>query len=194
MKRLFIIIIALLSTVSAPAQTMIDDIGAWAEEWGYAFSKEGRQNWKPEFTARVYGGLVTGGYAFTGGVRIDSKRTLGLMVWNGTTWIDAAPAHVYSISAGIYKRRYFHLGKKDIVALYSDLSIGAGYVYNISGGYMTNPETGETVKTIDYSEGDILFSATWQSGIRVRFWRNIHMFLGPTISTNTFGLHLGVGF
>lgn len=194
MKRLLIITTALFTALSVPAQTLVDDARAWAEELSYSFSNEGRQNWKPEFTARFYGGLVTGGYAITGGVRIDSKRTLGLMVWQGRTWIDAAPAHVHSISAGIYKRRYFHLGKKDIVALYSDLSIGAGYVYNISGGYKTNSETGETVKTIDYSEGDILFSAAWQSGIRFRFWRNIHMFLGPTISTNTFGLHLGVGF
>lgn len=47
---------------------------------------------------------------------------------------------------------------------------------------------------IEDSPGDIIFAATWQPGIRFRFWRNVHLFLGPTISTNTIGLHLGVGF
>ena len=189
------IIALLISAIqSIKAQTMADDAKVWFEGWKYALSKEGRQNWKPEFTARVYAGFVTEGPAITGGVRIDDKRTLGMMVWKGSTWIDAAPARVFSISTGLYMRRYFHLGKKDIVALYSDFAIGVGYVYKMNGGYMTNTETGETVKTTDYSEGDVLFSATWQPGIRFRFWKNLHLFLGPTISTNTVGLHLGMGF
>ena len=195
MRKVLLIIALLISAIQPiKAQTMADDAKVWFEGWKYALSKEGRQNWKPEFTARAYAGFVTEGPAVTGGVRIDDKRTLGLMVWKGSTWIDAAPARVYSISTGLYMRRYFHLGKKDIVALYSDFAIGAGYVYKMNGGYMTNAETGETVKTTDYSEGDVLFSATWQPGIRFRFWKNLHLFLGPTISTNTVGLHLGMGF
>ena len=195
MRKVLLIIALLISTIQPiKAQTMADDAKVWYEGWKYALSKEGRQNWKPEFTARAYAGFVTEGPAITGGVRIDDKRTFGLMVWKGSTWIDAAPARVYSISTGMYMRRYFHLGKKDIVALYSDFAIGAGYVYKMNGGYMTNAETGETVKTTDYSEGDVLFSATWQPGIRFRFWKNLHLFLGPTISTNTVGLHLGMGF
>ncbi len=180
--------------VPLKAQTMADDAKVWAADWKHAFSAEGRQAWKPEFTARVYAGFVTEGPAVTGGVRIDDKRTLGLMVWEGDTRIDAAPASVHSISTGMYMRRYFHLGKKDIVALYSDFAIGTGYIYRIDGGYMTNVETGETVRTYDQnSEGDILFAATWQPGIRFRFWKNLHLFLGLTISTNTIGIHLGVG-
>lgn len=194
MKRLLIIAISLLMGFSARAQTMADDARSWTEGWKYAFSQEGRQNWKPEFTARLYAGFVTEGPAITGGVRIDDKRTFGLMVWQGKTWIDAAPASVYSISTGLYMRRYFHLGQKDIVAFYCDFAIGAGYVYKMNGGYMTNTETGETVKTTDYSKGDVLFAATLQPGIRFRFWKNLHLFLGPTVSTNTVGLHLGVGF
>ena len=195
MRKVLLIIALLISAIqSIKAQTMADDAKVWFEGWKYALSKEGRQNWKPEFTARVYAGFVTEGPAITGGVRIDDKRTLGMMVWKGSTWIDAAPARVFSISTGLYMRRYFHLGKKDIVALYSDFAIGVGYVYKMNGGYMTNTETGETVKTTDYSEGDVLFSATWQPGIRFRFWKNLHLFLGPTISTNTVGLHLGMGF
>ncbi len=194
MKRLFVISIALLTGLAAGAQTMADDAITWAEGWKYAFSQEGRQNWKPEFTARLYAGFVTEGAAVTGGVRIDDKRTIGLMVWQGKTWIDAAPASVYSISTGLYMGRYFHFGQKDIVALYCDFAVGAGYVYKMDGGYMTNAETGESVKTTDYNKGDVLFAATLQPGVRFRFWKNLHLFLGPTVSTNTVGLHLGVGF
>lgn len=196
MKRLLILAAALFvsTMVSLKAQTMADDAKVWADGWKHAFSAEGREAWKPEFTARVYAGFFTEGPAVTGGIRIDDKRTLGLMLWKGNTYIDAAPARVHSISTGLYMRRYFHLGKKDIVALYSDFAIGAGYIYRIDGGFMTNVETGETVRTYDQnSEGDILFAATWQPGVRFRFWKNLHLFLGPTISTNTIGFHLGVG-
>ena len=184
----------ILSCVTLRAQTMADDVRSWSEGWKYAFSLEGRQNWKPEFTARYYAGFFTEGPAITGGVRVDDKRTFGLMVWQGRTYIDAAPADVYSLSAGLYMRRYFHLGQKDIVALYIDFAVGAGYVYKMDGGYMVNLETGETVKTTDYDKGDVLFAATFQPGVRFRFWKNLHLFLGPTISTNTVGLHLGLGF
>ena len=194
MKRLIVITIAILAGLSAGAQTMEDDLRIWAEGWKYAFSREGRQNWKPEFTVREYRGFFTKGPAITGGVRIDDKRTLGLMVWQGVTYIDAAPADIYSISAGFYMRRYFHLGKKDIVALYSDFAVGAGYVYKMTGAYKINAETGEIVNETDYNKGDVLFAATWQPGMRFRFWKDVHIFLGPTISTNTIGLHLGVGF
>lgn len=91
MKRFLVIELALLIGLTATAQTMADDARSWTEGWKYAFSQEGRQNWKPEFTARLYAGFVTEGLAITGGVRIDDKRTFGLMVWQGKTWIDAAP-------------------------------------------------------------------------------------------------------
>lgn len=194
MKRFLMIELSLLIGLTSSAQTMADDIKVWAEDWKYAFSAEGRQALKPEFTARVYAGFVTEGPAITGGVRVDDKRTLGLMVWQGETYIDAAPGAVYNVSAGLYMRRYFHLGKKDIVALYSDIAVGAGYVYKVNGKYWENTETGEKTEIIEDSPGDIKFAATWQPGIRFRFWRNVHLFLGPTISTNTVGLHLGVGF
>ena len=194
MKRFLMIELSLLIGLTSSAQTMADDIKVWAEDWKYAFSAERRQAWKPEFTARVYAGVFTEGPTITGGVRVDDKRTLGLMVWQGKTYIDAAPGTVYNVSAGLYMRRYFHLGKKDIVALYSDFAVGAGYVYKVNGKYWENTETGEKTEMIEDSPGDIIFAATWQPGIRFRFWRNVHLFLGPTISTNTVGLHLGVGF
>ena len=194
MKRFLLIELALIIGLTASAQTMADDTKSWAEGWKYAFSAEGRQNWKPEFTARYYAGLFTEGPAITGGVRVDDKRTFGLMAWQGRTYIDAAPANVYSLSARLFMRRYFHFAQKDIVALYIDFAVGAGYVYKMDGGYMVNLETGETVKTTDYDKGDVLFAATFQPGVRFRFWKNLHLFLGPTISTDTVGLHLGLGF
>jgi len=194
MRRLILTAAILFSALSVSAQTMADDAKLWAEGWKYAFSPEGREQWKPEFTARYYAGFVTEGPAITGGVRIDEKRTLGLMAWQGRTYIDAAPGNVYSVSAGLFMRRYFYVGKKDIVAFYSDFAVGAGYVYKVNGKYWTNTETGEKVERIEDNPGDIVFAATWQPGIRVRFWKNLHLFLGPTISTNTIGLHFGVGF
>ena len=71
MKRFLVIELALLIGLTATAQTMADDARSWTEGWKYAFSQEGRQNWKPEFTACLYAGFVTEGPAITGGVRID---------------------------------------------------------------------------------------------------------------------------
>ena len=45
-----------------------------------SFSAEGRAAWKPEFTVRGNVGIFTGGAILSGGVRIDEKRTLGLML------------------------------------------------------------------------------------------------------------------
>ena len=67
-------------------------------------------------------------------------------------------------------------------------------MYKVNGKYWENTETGEKTEIIEDSPGDIIFAASWQPGIRIRFRRNVHLFLGPTISTNTVGLHLGVGF
>ena len=194
--RKSILITTLLISVIFPlkAQTMADDVRTWVEGWKNAFSQEGRKNWKPEFTARMYSGFFTEGPAITGGVKIDDKRTLGLMVWQGKTYIDAAPGNIYSVSAGLCMRRYFHIGKRDIVALYSDLALGAGYIYKVDGKYRYNTQTGEKIQQLEENPGDVEYAATWQPGIRFRFWKNMHLFLGPTISTNTVGLHLGVGF
>ena len=54
--------------------------------------------------------------------------------------------------------------------------------------------SGEKIEVIDESAGDVKFICGWQPGIRVRFYRNIHLFLGPTLATDCLGLHLGVGF
>ena len=68
MKRLFSAIAAslLLASSSLSAQTFKE-----------SFSAEGRENWESEFTVRGNLGIYAGGFAVTGGVRIDEKRTNG---------------------------------------------------------------------------------------------------------------------
>ncbi len=177
-------------TASADKPYLVDIL---ADEWKYAFSAEGREQWKPEITARAKVGIYTGGYNLTGGVRIDSKRTLGLMLGQGTTFIDSAPGNVYHLQAAAYMRRYFHLGSRDIVAFYSDLSIGAGCVYKVTGRTIFYPVEGMEVELIHQKPGDVGFLIAWEPGIRFRIYRNLHIFLGPTISTACLGVHLGLG-
>ena len=91
-----------------------------------SFSAEGRENWKTEFTFRGKVGIYTGGSLLSGGVRIDDKRTMGLMVGEQTVYYDADPATVNYISTSLFWRRYFHLGKRQRFSFYSDLSASLG--------------------------------------------------------------------
>ncbi len=196
MKRILTILSVLLlacGTVHAQ-ETMAEDAPDWANEWKYAFSKEGIKEWKPEFTARFYAGLVTDGPMVTGGVRVDEKRSFALFAGLGDTYIDAAPGYIYTFRAGLNFRRYWHLGRRKIFAFYSDLYAGAAWIYGIDGKYHSNLETGEQREVINGDVGDVLFVGGWQPGIRVRFYKNLHLFLGPTIATDCLGLHLGIGF
>lgn len=193
----FLISLAVLifSAGSSYAQeTMADDLSGWANEWKHAFSKEGVKEWKPELTLRYYTGLTTTGPMLTGGVKVDEKRTFALFLGQGDTYLDYAPGDLYFISTGLSFRRYWHLGKRKIFAFYSDLYAGAGWIYKIGGKYHGNAETGEQWEVIDDNVGDVLFVGGWQPGIRVRCYKNLHVFLGPTIATDCLGIHLGIGF
>ena len=152
------------------------------DQWKRAFSAEGRENWKSEFTARIRLGIYTEGPMVTGGIRIDEKRTLGIFLGYEEVWDDATPANIHSVRAGLTFRRYWHMGRRKTFAFYSDLYAGAGYIYKVTD-------------SDSYAhEGEVLFVGGWQPGIRVRFYSNIHLFLGPTIATDCLGLHLGIGF
>ena len=161
------------------------------------FSAEGRENWVSEFTLRGNLGFFAGGFAATGGVRIDEKRTLGLMVGKNVNvyTVNHGYTDVYSYSAALYGRRYFHLGERKIFSFYSDLALGAAVVTGTEGAYWVNPVDGTTKKDdIDVERGDVQFYVSFQPGMRVRFYKNIHLFLGPTLSTHCLGTHLGFGF
>ena len=184
MKRTLIIIaVMLIAGGTAYAQeTMATDADTWAGEWRHAFSPEGRKNWKTEHTLRIRAGFFTEGLMFTSGIRVDEKRTLGLFAGLEDVWDDATPANIYSARLGVTFRRYWHLGERKIFSFYSDLYAGAAYIYKV-----TNQETYE-------DKGDILFVGGWQPGVRVRCYKNLHIFLGPTLATDCLGLHLGIGF
>lgn len=182
----------MLSIGKASAQTMVDEIPTWAGSWKYAFSEEGRKDWKPEFTARLNVQFVMQEWTLSGGVRIDEKRTLGLMVGNGMIYNDAEPKDLYYVSAGAYMRRYFHT-KSRTFSFYADLWAGAAYFYKDTGSYQRDPDSGVLEKAPS-EKGTFAPAIYLQPGVRFRFWRNVHIFLGPTISTGTFGVHLGAGF
>ena len=162
-----------------------------------SFSAEGRAAWKPEFTARNNLGFFASGFVATGGVRIDERRTLGLMMGKNENiyTVNHGYADVNSFSAALYGRSYFHIGKRKIFSLYSDLALGAAVVTGIEGGYWVDQENVATIKDdIDVERGDVQPYFSWQPGMRVRFYKNIHLFLGPTLSTHCLGVHLGLGF
>jgi hypothetical protein len=162
-----------------------------------SFSDEGRKNWKPEVTVRGNLGIYAGGFAVTGGVRIDEKRTLGLMAGKNVNVYTVTHGYtdVNSFSAALYGRRYFHLGERKIFSFYSDLALGAAFVTDLEGAYWVDPVDGTTKKDdISVDKGDVQFYVSWQPGIRVRFFDNVHLFLGPTLSSHCLGVHLGIGF
>lgn len=162
-----------------------------------SFSNEGRKNWTSEFTVRGNLGIYAGGFAVTGSARIDEKRTLGLMVGKNVNVYTVMHGYtdVNSFSAALYGRRYLHLGERKIFSFYSDLALGAAVVTGMEGAYWVDPVDGSTKKDdISVDKGEVQFYLSWQPGMRLRFYKNIHMFLGPTLSTHCLGVHLGIGF
>lgn len=185
MKRVFSAIAAslLLASSSLSAQTFKE-----------SFSAEGRENWESEFTLRGSVGIFTGGIDVTGGVRIDEKRTLGLMLGNHEIFYNAEPATVKYLNTCLHFRRYFHLGKRKRAAFYSDLIVGAGWIYDVEQSYWVDPATGTTNRGIDDEPGDAYPIISWQPGVRVCYFKNAHLFFGPTLGTNCMGVHIGLGF
>ena len=186
LKSIACVVFMLLPLISAQAQSIKE-----------SFSVEGRENWKPEVTVRGNLGIYAGGFAVTGGVRIDEKRTLGLMVGKNVNvyTVNHGYMDVYSYSAALYGRRYFHLGERKIFSFYSDLALGAAVVTGMEGAYWVDPIDGTTkMDDIDVERGDVQLYVSFQPGMRVRFYKNIHLFLGPTLSSHCLGVHLGLGF
>lgn len=184
MKRILTILCTMITAIgSASAQNpMAEDMSRWADGWKHAFSKEGVREWKPEFTLRYYAGLVTSGPMLTGGIRIDEKRSFSIFMSQGDTYADYVPGDIYSIGTGICFRRYWHLGRRKTFAIYSNLYAGAGWIL---GGQR---------EVIKENVGDMIFIGGWQPGIRVRCYKNLHLFIGPTLAAECLGAHLGIGF
>lgn len=85
MRKIVVVILFLVVVLPLKGQTLADDASSWAGEWKAAFSVDGRRKWKPEFTVRYSAGFISEGPLITGGVKIDDKRTLGLMFGQGCT-------------------------------------------------------------------------------------------------------------
>ena len=99
LKNIACAVIMVFSLTSVQAQSIKE-----------SFSAEGRKNWKSEVTVRGNLGIYAGGFAVTGGVRIDEKRTLGLMAGKNVNVYTVTHGYtdVNSFSAALYGRRYFH--------------------------------------------------------------------------------------
>ena len=187
----------ILKAITCAAITLFSLTSVQAQSIKESFSTEGRENWKPEVTVRGNLGIYAGGFAVTGGVRIDEKRTLGLMAGKNVNVYTVTHGYtdVNSFSAALYGRRYFHLGERKIFSFYSDLALGAAVVTDLEGAYWVDPVDGVTKKEdISVNKGDVQFYLSWQPGVRVRFFDNVHLFLGPTLSSHCLGVHLGIGF
>ena len=161
----------------------------YAQDANVVDAPEKKYALRSEFTARMYVGFYNGGYRVSGGVNINNKRTAGLMLGYHDSYHDYAPGDVYAITTAFYYRRYFHLGKRKVCAFYIDAYAGAGWVYKVDEWF---PE-GE-FNQIDAEEGDVIPFVGIHPGFRVRLYKNLHIFLGPTIGTDCLGLHLGIGF
>lgn len=191
-----VLLVVLLFTASGSlifAQTFADDASKWAAGWKYAFSKEGVKGWKPEFTLRYQLGFFVDNITLTGGVRIDDKRTFSAFLGRSRVYVDADPSDAYFLNSGLAFRRYFHMGKKQRFAFYTDLYAGVAWVYKVDGGIITGPEGEYTPETL-YTKGDVGPMFGLQAGFRIRCYKNLHIFLGPTIGSDCLGLHLGIGF
>lgn len=189
---IFSVFMLLLSNNVNAQETMVEDVAGIGNEWKYAFSKEGRKQWKPEFTLRYQAGLGNSGPMLNGGVKFDEKRTASVFLEMGDCYIDYAPGNLYSAIIGLNYRRYFHLGKRKIFAFYTDIYLGGGWIYKIDGKY--HYPGGVKEEIINDNMGDAVFVAGIQPGLRARLYKNLHLFLGPTIATDCLGLHLGIGF
>ena len=78
---------------------------------------------------------------------------------------------------------------KRILIMLSFLLIAGGTAYAQEGRKNWKTEHTLRLRAGFFTEG-VMFT----SGIRVRCYKNLHLFMGPTIATDCIGLHLGIGF
>ena len=164
-------------------------LSAHAQTDGGEITAEKKYDLRPEFTARVTAQFFQSDYTVSGGVNVNNKNTYGLMLGYKEIYDDATPADIYAITSSFYYRHYFHLGKRKVCAFYVDANVGAGWVYKVDEWF---PE-GED-NQIDMERGEVIPFVGLHPGFRVRLYKNLHIFLGPTIGTDCLGLHLGIGF
>lgn len=181
-----------LALAAFPANAQLGTVFSYFSGWRDAFSEESMSDWRPEFTLRYSLGIRTKGPAVTVGIRVDRNHTLGIMAGQWTCYTPKNDAYVHTWGGGIFMRRYIHLSRRDVVALYSDASAGVACVFKTTGG-IPDPETG-IVRGSSRQPGDLIIISSLEPGIRVRLAANLHLFVGPTFATRCYGFHMGLGF
>ena len=86
-------------------------------------------------------------------------------------------------------------GEYDTTMTNNDTGKNEEHAASISLEFSEDRSECVVTKGIHYAhKSDVLFVGGWQPGIRVRCYKNLHIFLGPTLATDCLGLHLGIGF
>lgn len=178
-----------------PAPTFADiDSGTYAEKLKYCYSREGIRNWKPEVTVRLGVTLAVGGfYAGSLGVRVNDRSTFGIKGLWGSFYYDSFPAHTYWAGGALFARRTLPFGKRAIVSLSNELTAGVGCYYKVYGDEDTYFATLDRMFFHRVNKGDFIPLLGWQPTLKIRIYRNLHIFLGANVSTIGLGPVLGIG-
>lgn len=154
-------------------------------EFKYDFSKEGMKNWRPEMTVSYAPLIFNETFDMTLGVMMGPKRVWGLGFANSTQYIDDSPADYSHAAIYLWHRHYYYLGPKRRTSFYTDWGVGSYYVYKVTG----NQDDAEVEK-----KGTVDLFMRLAPGFSVSLYKNFRFFIGPYVSTDTFGLHAGFAF
>lgn len=209
MRHLLLTISAILITIVASAQEADTDATAGkldferpqflvSDYFGSIkahLSKEGRKEWKSEFTLRenvMLGDLSTN---VTAGIRTSPNKVFGFGAGLGQTYfrISSISLQAERFSIYAYHRHYIPLGHRKNFSLYSDLMIGARYIYKMGDGYLKNGIDRGDGQEPSYPvlPGDWLSWISWQPGFAVNMWGKSNLFIGLSICPY-FGFHAGI--
>ena len=131
----------------------------------------------------------------TAGFRTSPNKVFGLGAGLGQSYFKYGPislrAERFSIYA--YHRHYIPLGHRKNFSLYSDLMIGARYIYKMGDSYLQNgiERVGEQEPSYPILPGDWLSWMSWQPGFAVNMWGKSNLFIGLSIGP-IFGFHSGI--
>ena len=184
-RKIFVAAVLCLVSATSFAQVVVADdyyLGDRIRNWN-AITYSGPAMWQPEITYRGVGSFFTSGKALGVGVKVNSRRSYGIRVGQFAHHVDALPGDYYTYTFGVYTRRNIYLGPRRAFSLYSDLSAGAETTYKATGD---NIDRYATV-------GEVMPYVSWEPGFKLRVFRNLHVFMGPTIATSCIGIHAGIG-
>ena len=213
MKHLIITILASFIAVSAAAQAADTTSTVTADKLNFEqprflvrdyfdgvkahLSAEGRKEWKPEFSLRANAMLFDGSVILTGGIRTSQNKVFGMGAGWGQNFYILGPVAGnvtgQRVNFFVYHRHYIPLGHRKNFSLYSDIMLGARYVYALSNWYMENgyqrTPTSEPEWPILPRDWGVWIS--WEPGIAFHLWGKSNFFIGPSIGP-TIGLHAGI--